>query len=65
MVGLAKTKMNNIKFWDTYAGMVFTKIITNILGIGISMVVYANAQNNHKKFCEYQTGNGIENNSID
>jgi hypothetical protein len=45
--------------------MVFTKIITNILGIGISMVVYANAQNNHKKFCEYQTGNGIENNSID
>jgi hypothetical protein len=52
-------------FVTTYAGMVFTKIITIILGIGISMVGCANAQKNHKTFCKYQTCNGIESTSHD
>jgi hypothetical protein len=45
--------------------MVFTKIITIILGIGISMVGYTNEQNDHKKFREYQTCDGIESTSHD
>jgi hypothetical protein len=52
-------------FVTTYTGMVFTEIITIILGIGISMVVYTNAQKNHKKFCKYQTCYGIESTSHD
>ncbi len=52
-------------FVNTNPGLVFTKLITIIYRIGISIVSYANAQNNHKKFREYHTCHGIDNTSQD
>ena len=50
-------------FVYTNPEMVFKKLLTIILCIGISMVGYANQQNYHEKFRKYQTYNGIENTS--
>ncbi len=39
--------------------------LQNIICVRVSLVSYANAQKNHKKFREYQTYGGIDNTSQD